>query len=79
LNRLAEAGVVFREDVETFLGEFFRFLRDGVKQVVEDMGPEFPRKCREQLTDSLRQRLSVMLRALRTQAEQLAELDDAAA
>lgn len=78
LNRLAEAGVVFREDVETFLAEFFRFLRDGLKGLIEDVQPEFPRAVREQLADSLRQRTSALLRALKTQAERLAELDDAA-
>lgn len=78
LNRLAEAGVIFREDVEAFLSEFFRFSRDGLAALVEDMKPEFPAAVRQVLADTLRRRVAAHLRAVKMQAERLVELDDVA-
>lgn len=73
-NRLAEANIVERADVELFFSEFFSHLRDYVDQIPDQLGPVFPRQHRQPMVDEVRARLELLLRTMHGWAERIDEI-----
>ena len=73
-NRLAEADIVHRHDVERFYSNLFSTLRDQLQQSPEQLKPTFPVQHREDMAHHLKDRLDLALRTIHNMRDKIAEI-----
>ena len=73
-NRLAEANIVHRADVELFCSSFFSHIRDQIEVIPDQLGPTLPKAHRRQIMEEVRARLELFLRNAHGWLEQVDEI-----
>jgi len=73
-NRLADADIVHRIDVNRYFSRIFSAFRDQLQRIPEEMKPTFPAKLRIDMAKHLKDRLDLALTTIHTMKDEIEDV-----